>query len=117
MSIVTTQSTIEDPNYVPGNAERIISEIGFYTNIFATLTFNIFIMVFFVFKDTLVKKPALKWVLFALVMITNSGKLLDIVKDIIKSHRLGKQYTLDTSMGSINTIGALVAPILMIKSI
>ncbi len=117
MSNVTVQSTLEDPNYVPGKAEKILTDIGFYFDIFATLTFNIFIMVFFIFKDTLVKKPALKWVLFSLVMITNSGKLLNVVKDIIKANRLGKQYTLDTSMTSINTIGALVAPILMIKSI
>jgi hypothetical protein len=115
--MVTTKSTQESPDYIPSKAEQVLSDIEFYSNIFATLIFNIFIMVFFVFKETLVQKPALKWVLFALVMITNSGKLLKIVKDIIKARRLGKDYSLDTSMSSINTIGSLVAPILMIKSI
>lgn len=113
---VTSNSNV-DSTYVPSKAEQVLTDIAFYNDIFAALTFNIFIMVFFIFKDSLVKKPALKWVLFSLVMITNSGKLLTIAKDIIKSHRLGQKYALDISMTSINTIGALVAPVLMIRSL
>ncbi len=89
---------------------KISKKLGLSLNIVSIIFIVIFLVIFFTLRHITI----LKWIVFVLVLVLNSGNLINNIKDGVIAIKENNKSVTNIIFGIISLIG-IIAPVLLMK--